>query len=133
MAIRRCRVLSSNRHYGPLSLGCPRFLTFLSLAERLPSITLWLAGDAGPDDGWPVRFVLGGLVLQKDRLVGGDPKVALASVSPLARSQRSATRKFSRFHSIWPVALLISVVLVTVAWIGFLGFAFFELIDSALL
>jgi hypothetical protein len=64
--------------------------------------------------------------------VGGDTELASTSVSPVVR-QRSVAREFSRVHSIWPVALLGPVVLVTVAWIGFLGFTFFKLIDRALL
>ena len=65
--------------------------------------------------------------------MGGDTELASTSVSPVAQPQRSAIREFSRVHSIWPVALLGSVVIVTVAWIGFLGFTFFKLIDRAFL
>ena len=53
--------------------------------------------------------------------MGCDTELGLKSVSPVERLQRSVTREFSRFHSIWPVALLGSVVIVTVVWIGFLG------------
>jgi hypothetical protein len=66
-------------------------------------------------------------------IVGGDKELASTSVSPVVRPQRSVTREFSRVHGIWPVALLGSVVIVTVAWIGFLGFTFFKLIDRAFL
>ena len=53
-------------------------------------------------------------------------------VAALAVAIRRQDVKYAK-HSIWPVALLGSVVLVTVAWIGFLGFTFFKLIDRALL
>ena len=59
-----------------------------------------------------------------------DLKKAKALLAPRRRLFTLAT---SRFHRIWPVAGLGFAVLVKVAWMGFLGFEFFKLIEAAFL
>jgi hypothetical protein len=39
------------------------------------------------------------------------------------------TRPVSLFHRIWPVASLAAAVIVNLAWMGFLGYGFFKLVE----
>ena len=55
-----------------------------------------------------------------------------ARALPVPR-RRSFTLATSRAHRIWPVAGLGFVVIVDVAWMGFLGFGFFKLIEAEFL
>jgi len=70
---------------------------------------------------------------KKDTIVSSDIEFASTLVSPVAPPQRSLTRTISRFRRIWPVAGLGFALIVNVAWIGFLGFGLFKLIEAAFL
>jgi len=66
-----------------------------------------------------------------DEVLSGETEPGLTLVSPVALPRRASTRAVSRFRRIWPVAGLGFAVIVNVAWIGFLGFEFFKLIEAA--
>jgi hypothetical protein len=34
-----------------------------------------------------------------------------------------------RFHRMWPVAGLVAAMIVNLAWVGFLGYGFFKLVE----
>jgi hypothetical protein len=68
--------------------------------------------------------------MKKDEILNGG-ELVLASVLPSPAAPRFAARRVSRFNRIWPVAGLAVAGIVTVAWIGFLGYALFKLLVSA--
>jgi len=70
---------------------------------------------------------------KKYEIVSSEIELGLMLVSPVAPPRRSVTRAISRFHRFWPVAGLGFIVIVNVAWMGFLGFEFFKLIEAAFL
>ena len=61
--------------------------------------------------------------------MSGDAGVVLTSVLPVATAPPLVVGAGSRFHRVWPVAALAFAVIINVAWIGFLGFEFFKLIE----
>ena len=63
--------------------------------------------------------------------VSSQAELLLTPASPLVPPRHSVTSAISRFHRIWPVAGLGFAVIVNVAWMGFLGFEFFKLIEHA--
>ena len=65
--------------------------------------------------------------------MSSDIEFASTLVSAAAPPRRSFTRTISRFRRIWPVAGLGFALIVNVAWIGFLGFGLFKLIEAAFL
>jgi hypothetical protein len=65
--------------------------------------------------------------------MSGDAEVALTSVLPVATAPPLVAGAVSRFHRVWPVAALALAVIINMAWIGFLGFEFFKLIEPAFL
>ena len=67
------------------------------------------------------------------RAVSSDAELVLTPVSPLVPPRHLVTWAISRFDRIWPVAGLGFAVIVNVAWMGFLGFEFFKLIEFAFL
>ena len=70
---------------------------------------------------------------KKETIVSSDIEFASTLVSPAAPPRRSFTRTISRFRRIWPVAGLGFALIVNVAWMGFLGFGLFKLIEAAFL
>ncbi len=66
---------------------------------------------------------------KKDAIVSSDIEFASTLVSPVAPPRRT----ISRIRRIWPVAGLGFALIVNVAWIGFLGFGLFKLIEAAFL
>ena len=62
-----------------------------------------------------------------------DAEVVLAPVLPLLPAQPLIKPVISRFQRGWPVAALGFAVLVTVAWMGFLGFGLFKLFEPVFL
>ena len=70
---------------------------------------------------------------KKDEIVSDDIEFASTLVSPVAPPRRSFTQTNSRFRRIWPVAGLGFALIVNVAWMGFLGFGLFKLIEAAFL
>jgi len=66
---------------------------------------------------------------KKDTIVSSDIEFASTLVSPVAPPRRT----ISRIRRIWPVAGLGFALIVNVAWIGFLGFGLFKLIEAAFL
>ena len=61
--------------------------------------------------------------------MSSDIEFASTLVSPVAPPRRT----ISRIRRIWPVAGLGFALIVNVAWIGFLGFGLFKLIEAAFL
>jgi hypothetical protein len=64
-------------------------------------------------------------------VVSSDVEFASMPVSPLVSPRHLVTWAIPRFHRFWPVAGLGFAVIVNMAWIGFLGFEFFKLIEIA--
>ena len=48
-------------------------------------------------------------------------------------SHTAPPRRISRLHRTWPVVCLGLALIVNVAWMGFLGFGLFKLIEAAFL
>ena len=64
--------------------------------------------------------------------VSNNAELVLTPVSsPLVPTGHLVASAISRFHRIWPVAGLGFAAIVNVAWMGFLGFEFFKLIEFA--
>jgi hypothetical protein len=63
--------------------------------------------------------------------VNGEAQVLVTPVLPLAADLAFVTRPISFFHPIWPVAGLAAAILANVAWMGFLGYGFFKLVESS--
>ena len=51
--------------------------------------------------------------------------------SPLTSDLFFIPQPISLFHRTWPVAVLASAVIVNLAWVGFLGYGFFKLVEPA--
>jgi hypothetical protein len=51
--------------------------------------------------------------------------------SPLTSDLFFIPQSISLFHRTWPVAVLASAVIVNLAWVGFLGYGFFKLVEPA--
>ena len=41
----------------------------------------------------------------------------------------SVTQSISVIHRVWPVAGLTAAIIVNLAWVGFLGYGFFKLVE----
>ena len=66
------------------------------------------------------------------RAVSSNAELVLTPASsPSVPSGHLVAWAISRFHRIWPVAGVGFAVIVNMAWIGFLGFEFFKLIELA--
>jgi hypothetical protein len=63
-------------------------------------------------------------VIAKTQVVEA-PILALTSDLPFI------IRPISLFHRLWPVAGLAAAIIVNLAWMGFLGYGFFKLFDTA--
>ena len=57
-------------------------------------------------------------------------QVVVAPTLPLTSDPPSSiTQSISVFHRVWPVAGLTAAMIVNLAWVGFLGYGFFKLIE----
>jgi hypothetical protein len=57
----------------------------------------------------------------------------IATPSPPVMSERPLIPEpISRLHRIWPVAGLVAAMMVNFAWMGFLGYGFFKLVEPVL-
>jgi hypothetical protein len=65
--------------------------------------------------------------------VSSDIELVLAPVLPSLPARPLITPAISRFQRGWPLAALGSAALVTVAWIGLLGFGLFKLFEPVFL
>ena len=59
-------------------------------------------------------------------------QVVVATTLPLTLDPPSSiTQSISVFHRVWPVAGLAAAMIVNLAWVGFLGYGFFKLVEPA--
>jgi hypothetical protein len=58
-------------------------------------------------------------------------QVVVTPVPSLTANSFSIIQPISPFHRIWPVAVLAAAVIVNLAWVGFLGYGFFKLVEPA--
>jgi hypothetical protein len=63
--------------------------------------------------------------------MSGDAQLAITPVLPLVPAPPSVACAVSRFHRILPVVGLAFAVVVNMAWIIFLGFEFYKLVEPA--
>ena len=57
-------------------------------------------------------------------------QVIVAPALPLTSDLPSSiTQPISVFHRVWPVAGLTAAMIVNMAWVGFLGYGFFKLVE----
>ena len=55
--------------------------------------------------------------------------VVATPIPPLASDQPLIPEPISVFRRIWPVAGLVAAIVVNMAWMGFLGYGFFKLVE----
>ena len=65
--------------------------------------------------------------------MSGEAEPVLTPVMPLLPARPLITPAISRFQRSWPVGALAIALVVTVAWIGVLGFGLFKLFEPAFL
>jgi hypothetical protein len=58
-------------------------------------------------------------------------QVVAAPTLPLTSASPFIAQPISVFHRVWPVASLATALIVNVAWMSFLGYGFFKLVESA--
>jgi hypothetical protein len=58
-------------------------------------------------------------------------QVVVTPVPPLTSDLQFIPEPISLFHRIWPVAGLATAMIVNLAWMGFLGYGFFKLVEPA--
>jgi len=58
-------------------------------------------------------------------------QVIATPIPPLTSEPTFIPEAISLFHRIWPVAALAVAVIVNLAWMGFLGYRFFKLVEPA--
>jgi hypothetical protein len=64
-------------------------------------------------------------------IMTAETQVVVANVPPLPSDLPFISEPISRFHKMWPVAGLVAAMIVNVAWMGFLGYGFFKLVEPA--
>ena len=64
-------------------------------------------------------------------MIGEAPAIVVAPALPLAPDLPLIIKLTSLFHRIWPVAGLAAAATVNMAWVGFLGYGLFKLVDIA--
>jgi hypothetical protein len=58
-----------------------------------------------------------------------EAQVVATSFPPLASERPLIPEPISLFHRMWPVAGLVAAMMVNLAWVGFLGYGFFKLVE----
>jgi hypothetical protein len=61
--------------------------------------------------------------------VFAEAQVVATPVPPLTSERPLIAEPISRFHRIWPLAGLAAAMMVNLAWMGFLGYGFFKLVE----
>jgi hypothetical protein len=56
-------------------------------------------------------------------------QVVATPILPLMTERPLIPQPISRFHRIWPVVGLAAAMMVNLAWMGFLGYGFFKLVE----
>jgi hypothetical protein len=63
--------------------------------------------------------------------VSAKAQVVVAPIPPLTSDLPFITQSISLFGRLWPVAGLAAAVIVNLAWVGFLGYGFSKLVETA--
>jgi len=58
-------------------------------------------------------------------------QVVVTPIPPLTSDLPFITQSISLFGRLWPVAGLAAAVIVNLAWVGFLGYGSFKLVETA--
>jgi hypothetical protein len=58
-------------------------------------------------------------------------QVVATPIPPLTSDRPFMTQPISLFYRFWPVAGLATAVIINLAWMGFLGYGFFKLVEPA--
>jgi hypothetical protein len=58
-------------------------------------------------------------------------QVVAAPIPPLTSDLPFTAPSIQLFHRMWPVAGLVAAMIVNLAWMGFLGYGFFRLVEPA--
>jgi len=61
----------------------------------------------------------------------GKTHLVIAPVPPLTSDLPFISEPISPFQRVWPVAGLVAATIVNLAWMGFLGYGFFKLVEPA--
>jgi hypothetical protein len=56
-------------------------------------------------------------------------QVVETPIPPLTSERPLIPEPISRFHRIWPLAGLAAAMMANLAWMGFLGYGFFKLVE----
>jgi hypothetical protein len=59
-----------------------------------------------------------------------EARVVVTPIPPLTSDLPFITQPISLFHRIWPATGLAVAAIFNVAWMGFLGYGFFKLVES---
>jgi hypothetical protein len=65
-------------------------------------------------------------------MIGEARAIVVVPAHPLAPDLPLIIKLISLFHRIWPVAGLAAAATVNMAWVGFLGYGLFRLVELAL-
>jgi hypothetical protein len=64
-------------------------------------------------------------------IMSAQTQVVVAPVPTRSSDLPFISEPISPFHKMWPVAGLVVAMIVNVAWMGFLGYGFFKLVEPA--
>jgi hypothetical protein len=69
------------------------------------------------------------LITKGSPIVIAKAAVVATPIPPLASDLPLIPEPISVFRRIWPVAGLVAAIVVNMAWMGFLGYGFFKLVE----